>query len=87
MRNWPFEVWNEPNLGFWGGGLSYLEGFLDFVEANDVPIDFVSSHGYENNVLAGPRGVADIFAPTRAVRPSQRTHLTVRSGHRRYEKS
>jgi len=103
VRNWPFEVWNEPNLGFWGGtaqqynqlyqaaaeaiknvdasipvggpatdggGLSFLQAFLDFVEASHVPIDFVSSHGYENNVLAGPRGVADIFAPTRAVIPA-----------------
>lgn len=113
VRNWPFEVWNEPNLGFWGGtpqqyyqlyqaaaeaiknvdtsipvggpatdggGLSYLEGFLDFVEANDVPIDFVSSHGYENNALAGPRGVADIFAPTRAVIPASLPYYVSETG-------
>ena len=103
VRNWPFEVWNEPNIGFWSGtaqqynqlyqaaaeaikgvdaslmvggpttdgeGLSFLEGFLEFVEQNDVPIDFVSSHGYENNTSSGPLGVADIFAPTRAAIPS-----------------
>lgn len=103
VRKWPFEVWNEPNIGFWTGtaqqyyqlyqaaaeaiknvdssipvggpttdgeGLAYLQGFLDFVETNNVPIDFVSSHGYENNVSSGPRGVADIFAATRAAIPS-----------------
>lgn len=113
VRNWPFEVWNEPNLAFWGGtpqqyyqlyqaaaeaiknvdaaipvggpatdgdGLSYLKGFLDFVQANRVPIDFVSSHGYENNQLSGPRGVADIFAATRATVPKELAYYVSETG-------
>ncbi len=113
VRRWPFEVWNEPNLGFWGGtaqqynqlyqaaaeaiksvdasipvggpatdgdGLSYLEGFLDFVDKNRVPIDFVSSHGYENNVGSGARGVADIFAQTRAAIPGRLPYHVTETG-------
>jgi xylan 1,4-beta-xylosidase len=102
VRTWPFEVWNEPNLGFLGGtaddyntlykttanavkgvdaslqvggpatdgdGLAYLQNWLNYVESNKLPLDFVSSHGYENNQLSKVNGVADIFAPTKAVLP------------------
>jgi xylan 1,4-beta-xylosidase len=113
VRKWPFEVWNEPNLSFWGGtaqqyyelyraaaeavksvdasipvggpatdgdGLSYLQGFLEYVDKNRVPIDFVSSHGYENNSLSGSRGVADVFARTRAAIPSHLPYYVTETG-------
>lgn len=83
VRQWPIEVWNEPNLDiFWAGadkqayfrlyeataravkdvdsalqvgGPALSPGptvdewwgpFADFIEARDVPIDFVSRHAY-----------------------------------------
>ena len=78
VRQWYFEVWNEPNLdGFWTGGqkgyfqlyettaralkrvdsklrvggpstagMGWIPEMLSFCKANDVPIDFVSSHSY-----------------------------------------
>jgi len=78
VRNWYFEVWNEPNLdGFWSGGqdgyfklyettaraikrvdrsyrvggpatagFGWIKEMLDFCSRNEVPIDFISTHGY-----------------------------------------
>lgn len=31
VRNWPVEVWNEPNIGFWTGG---LEGYFRLYESS-----------------------------------------------------
>jgi xylan 1,4-beta-xylosidase len=79
VRQWPFEVWNEPNLdGFWeradqkayfelyantartikkidptlrvGGpstaGAAWVPEFLAYAKANNVPVDFVTTHTY-----------------------------------------
>lgn len=79
VRQWPFEVWNEPNLdGFWekadqkayfelyantartikkidptlkvGGpataGAAWVPEFLAYAKANDVAVDFVTTHTY-----------------------------------------
>ena len=79
VRQWPFEVWNEPNLdGFWeradqkayfelyantaralkkvdtalklGGpstaGAAWVPELLAYAKANDVPVDFVTTHTY-----------------------------------------
>jgi xylan 1,4-beta-xylosidase len=54
-----------------GSGLSYFQQFVDFVTSNGVPLDFCSSHGYENNTSAGPNGVSDIFTAFRQATPSQ----------------
>lgn len=80
VLEWPFEVWNEPNLGvFWSGSFEeyvrlfatsaravkavdpglrvggpataatgWIGAFLDRVAADDLPLDFVSSHTYGN---------------------------------------
>jgi len=85
VRQWPIEVWNEPNLDiFWKdadkqaylrlyeatahaikdvdaslqvGGPSLAPGptgdgwwgpFVEYVERNDVPVDFVSRHAYSS---------------------------------------
>lgn len=83
VRQWFFEVWNEPNLkDFWAGtqqdyfrlylhtaralrrvddGLrvggpataqeAWIDEFLSFCNAEGLPVDFVSTHHYPNDVL------------------------------------
>ena len=82
VATWKFEVWNEPNLDFWGGKprqatyfelydhtardlksvserlqvggpstaqAAWVTPFLEHVHAEDVPVDFVSTHAYGND--------------------------------------
>jgi xylan 1,4-beta-xylosidase len=82
VSTWKFEVWNEPNLDFWGGDpkqqtyfklydhtaralksvsprlqvggpataqAAWVTPFLAHVHANNVPVDFVSTHVYAND--------------------------------------
>jgi xylan 1,4-beta-xylosidase len=84
VSQWYFEVWNEPNIDFWGGvpsQRSYFElydhtahdlkavnpqlrvggpataaaqwvpAFLKHATENNVPVDFVSSHGYADDTV------------------------------------
>jgi xylan 1,4-beta-xylosidase len=83
VRQWYFEVWNEPNLkDFWAGGQqdyfrlyvhtaralkrvddglrvggpataqeAWIDEFLDFCTIEGLPVDFVSTHHYPNDVL------------------------------------
>jgi xylan 1,4-beta-xylosidase len=91
VRQWFFEVWNEPNLGgperptgFWKGtqedyfklyehaarGLksvdhflrvggpatsenAWISEFIAFCKANDVPVDFISTHHYPTDDVIG----------------------------------
>ncbi|MCT2908420.1 xylan 1,4-beta-xylosidase [Schleiferilactobacillus harbinensis] len=83
VRQWPIEVWNEPNLTvFWqdadqaayfklyaatvaaikavdeqlqvggpvvsGGSDYWLKDFLEYVEAHQLPLDFLSRHAYSS---------------------------------------
>jgi xylan 1,4-beta-xylosidase len=94
VSQWYFEVWNEPNIDFWGGvprrasyfdlydhtardlkgvserlrvggpataAASWVPEFLEHVAKNQVPIDFVSTHGYaddtEENLFGNDRPV------------------------------
>lgn len=83
VSTWKFEVWNEPNLDFWGGnprqstyfdlydhtaralkGVSprllvggpstaqaaWVEPFLAHTKAQNVPVDFVTTHVYANDL-------------------------------------
>jgi xylan 1,4-beta-xylosidase len=83
VAQWYFEVWNEPNIGFWAGEpkqSSYFElydhtaralkqvsprlrvggpstaqaawagDFIKHCKDNNVPVDFVSSHVYANDL-------------------------------------
>ncbi|HKC15990.1 MAG TPA: hypothetical protein VKC11_04715 [Steroidobacteraceae bacterium] len=83
VAQWYFEVWNEPNIGFWGGKpyqSTYYElydhsaralkqvnarlrvggpstaqaawagNFIEHCKHNNVPVDFVSSHVYANDL-------------------------------------
>jgi xylan 1,4-beta-xylosidase len=82
VATWKFEVWNEPNLDFWGGApkqstyfqlydhtaralksvsprlqvggpstaqAAWVTPFLAHTKANDMPVDFVSTHVYAND--------------------------------------
>ena len=82
VAQWYFEVWNEPNGGFWGGKpyqstyyelydhtaraiksanarlrvggpstaqAAWVGNFIEHCHANQVPVDFVSSHAYAND--------------------------------------
>jgi xylan 1,4-beta-xylosidase len=84
VSQWYFEVWNEPNIDFWGGiprlqsyeqlyahtaralksvsprlrvggpataAASWVPEFLQYVSANHIPIDFVSTHGYADDTV------------------------------------
>ena len=81
VAQWYFEVWNEPNIDFWGGiprkesyfdlyahtaralksvsprlrvggpataAAAWVPEFLNYAADNHVPVDFVSSHGYDD---------------------------------------
>ncbi len=82
VATWKFEVWNEPNLDFWGGNprqatyfelydhtaralkavsprlqvggpstaqAAWVTPFLAHLKAENVPVDFVSTHVYAND--------------------------------------
>jgi xylan 1,4-beta-xylosidase len=82
VATWKFEVWNEPNLDFWGGNpkqptyfelydhtaralksvsprlqvggpstaqAAWVTPFLAHTKAENVPVDFVSTHVYAND--------------------------------------
>jgi xylan 1,4-beta-xylosidase len=83
VSQWYFEVWNEPNLDFWGGDpkqatywdlydhtaravkavntrlriggpataqAAWADAFIQHCAAKHVPVDFVSSHVYANDL-------------------------------------
>ncbi len=92
VGQWYFEVWNEPNIDFWGGepkqptyfelythtaralkaispklrvggpataAAQWVPAFLDFAHKNEVPVDFVSSHGYADDTVENLFGTHD----------------------------
>jgi xylan 1,4-beta-xylosidase len=86
VRQWFFEVWNEPNLTAFGNGKqndyfelyrytveavkgvdtmlkvggpataanAWIDDFLNFCKANDLPADFVSTHHYPTDAFGKP---------------------------------
>lgn len=83
VSQWYFEVWNEPNLDFWGGNprqstywdlydhtaravkgvnsklrvggpataqAAWADAFIQHCTENNVPVDFVSTHVYGNDL-------------------------------------
>lgn len=105
VSTWKFEVWNEPNLDFWGGSpkqptywelydhtakalkavsprlqvggpataqAAWVGDFLAHTKAQNVPVDFVSTHVYANdtadNVLHIKEDVSRQFMVWRAVK-------------------
>jgi xylan 1,4-beta-xylosidase len=92
VATWKFEVWNEPNLDFWGGqprqstyftlydhtaralkGVSprlqvggpataqaaWVTPFLAHTKAENVPVDFVSTHVYANDTARDVLGTQE----------------------------
>jgi len=92
VSQWYFEVWNEPNLDFWGGAprqptyfdlyahtaralksvsprlrvggpataqAAWITDFLGFTAANNVPVDFVSTHAYADDTVENLFGTRD----------------------------
>ena len=84
IAQWYFEVWNEPNIDFWGGvpaqrsyfdlydhtaralkavsprirvggpataAAAWVDDFLKHTAEKQVPVDFVSSHGYADDTV------------------------------------
>jgi len=84
IAQWYFEVWNEPNIDFWGGvpsqrsyfdlydhtaralkavnpkirvggpstaAAAWVDDFLRHTAEKQVPVDFVSSHGYADDTV------------------------------------
>ena len=92
VSTWKFEVWNEPNLDFWGGRpnqptyftlydhtaralksvspriqvggpstaqAAWVTPFLAHVKADNVPVDFVSTHVYANDTAPDVLGTQE----------------------------
>jgi xylan 1,4-beta-xylosidase len=99
VATWYFEVWNEPNIDFWGGvprqrsyfqlydhtaralkqvnprlrvggpataAASWVDDFLKHAAQNQVPVDFVSTHGYADDT------VLDLFGTDEDIPMSER---------------
>lgn len=95
VSTWKFEVWNEPNLDFWGGTpkqatywelydhtaralksvssrlqvggpataqAAWVPEFLAHVKADSVPVDFVSTHVYANDMAKDVFGTDEKIA-------------------------
>ncbi len=96
VAQWYFEVWNEPNIDFWGG-IPRKESYFDlyahtaralkavsprirvggpataaacvdsrlpeFAAKNNVPVDFVSTHGYADEPVKRLLGTDEVIAP------------------------
>ncbi|MEO8244645.1 MAG: glycosyl hydrolase [bacterium] len=86
VRQWFFEVWNEPNLDAFGSGSqkdyfqlyastaraiksvdpalkvggpataanAWIEDFISYCNANDLPADFISTHHYPTDAFGKP---------------------------------
>jgi len=92
VSTWKFEVWNEPNLDFWGGTprqktyfelydhtartlksvsprllvggpataqAAWVAPFLAHTKADNVPVDFVSTHVYGNDTADNVFGTTE----------------------------
>jgi xylan 1,4-beta-xylosidase len=92
VSQWYFEVWNEPNIDFWGGiprkksyvelyehtaralksvsprlrvggpataAAAWIPEFLAFTAKNNVPVDFVSTHGYADDTVENLFGTSE----------------------------
>ena len=108
VATWNFEVWNEPNLEFWGGNpkqqtyfelydhtaralkaasprlrvggpvtalAAWVTPFLQHVKANNVPVDFVSTHIYGND------DIKDVFGKTEDVPGEEMVFRAVKMVH------
>jgi xylan 1,4-beta-xylosidase len=108
VATWKFEVWNEPNLDFWGGRpnqptyftlydhtaralksvssriqvggpataqAAWVTPFLAHVKAQNVPVDFVSTHVYAND------RAQDVFGTEEDIPRDQMVYRSVKKVH------
>ena len=108
VAHWNFEVWNEPNLDFWGGSpkqatywelydhtaralksvsprlrvggpataqAAWVPDFLRHVHDNKVPVDFVSTHVYANDLAK------DVFGTSETIPRSTMVYRSVKKVH------
>lgn len=108
VAQWYFEVWNEPNIGFWTGdpklqtyfelydhtaralksvnsrlrvggpataAASWVPEFINHVAKNEIPADFVSTHGYADDT------VSNLFHTHQKIPMDQRVGLAIKKVH------
>lgn len=108
VSTWKFEVWNEPNLDFWGGApkqstywtlydhtardlksvsqrlqvggpataqAAWVPEFLAHVKAENVPVDFVSTHVYANDQAK------DVFGTSEEIPRDTMVYRSVKKVH------
>ena len=114
VRQWFFEVWNEPNLTSFGNGQqsdyfelyrytveaikgvdamlkvggpataanAWIDDFLAFCKANDLPADFVSTHHYPTDAFGKPGDdtEAQLAASTRSILREQARDVRKNAG-------
>jgi xylan 1,4-beta-xylosidase len=108
VAQWKFEVWNEPNLDFWGGSpkqstyfelydhtaralkavssrlqvggpataqAAWVTPFLAHARDANVPVDFVSTHVYANDLAK------DVFGTDETIPRDQMVYRSVKKVH------
>ncbi|GAA3762272.1 beta-xylosidase [Terriglobus aquaticus] len=108
VSHWNFEVWNEPNLDFWGGDpkqatywtlydhtaralkaasprlrvggpataqAAWVPDFIKHVHDSHVPVDFVSTHVYANDLAK------DVFGTNEDIPRSTMVYRAVKKVH------
>jgi xylan 1,4-beta-xylosidase len=114
VATWYFEIWNEPNIDFWGGvprqrsyfelydhtaralkrvnsrlrvggpataAASWVDDFIKHVATNQVPVDFVSTHGYADDT------VLDLFGTDEKIPMNERVCRAVEKVKEQIQKS
>ena len=113
VAQWYFEVWNEPNIDFWGGiprqksyfelyahtaralksvnprlrvggpataAASWVPEFLKYMSANQVPVDFVSTHAYADDTVENLFGTdEEIPMDNRVCRAVSKVHGEIKA--------
>jgi xylan 1,4-beta-xylosidase len=116
VRQWFFEVWNEPNLTAFGSGKqtdyfelyrytveaiksidkelkvggpataanAWIDDFINFCTANDLPADFISTHHYPTDAFGKPGDdtEAQLAASTRSILREQVRDVRRKAGDR-----
>ncbi len=114
VRQWFFEIWNEPNLTAFGSGKqgdyfelyrytveaikgvdkllkvggpataanAWIDDFLGFCKANDLPADFISTHHYPTDAFGKPGDdtEAQLAASTRSILRDQARDVRRKAG-------
>ncbi|MGA7414686.1 MAG: glycosyl hydrolase family 39 [Bryobacteraceae bacterium] len=113
VSQWYFEVWNEPNIDFWGGiprdksyyelyahtaralkavsarlrvggpataAAAWVTPFLQYAAEHQVPVDFVSTHGYADDTVEDLFGTnEDIPMDDRVCRAAAKVRKEIQS--------